>query len=289
MFDELKGETLNRRSLLRSAGGFALGAGALGLLAGCSGDGGNNSTPAANNDVAVLNFALNLEYLEAEYYLRALDGTGLSAADSGGTGSGAVTGGKKVNFTTDAYAQYAYEIAQDELAHVRFLRKNLGAAAVAKPNINFTDAFNAAAAAAGLGDSFDPFANEVNFLIGAFVFEDVGVTAYKGGAGLLSKTYLGPAAGILGVEAYHAGIIRTLIYQIGGAAVDATTAISNLRDSVDGSDDRDQPVIVDGRANLVPTDSNGIAFERTVAEVVRIVTLGGENGQGGFYPNGLNG
>ncbi|RYG35428.1 ferritin-like domain-containing protein [bacterium] len=289
MFDELKSETLNRRSLLRSAGGFAIGAGALGLLAGCSGDGGNDFNPTpnpVNNDIAVLNFALNLEYLEAEYYLRAIDGTGLSAADSGGT-AGTVTGGRAVNFTTDAYAQYAREIANDELAHVRFLRNALGGAAVAKPNINFTDAFNAAAKAAGLGDNFDPFANEVNFLIGAFVFEDVGVTAYKGGAPLLSKTYIEEAAGILGVEAYHAGTIRTLIYQIGGDAVVATSAISDLRNSAGGAG-KDQPVIVSGRANIVPTDSNGLAFSRSVAQVTSIVTLGGANSQGGFYPNGLN-
>ena len=285
--ENMRETRFERRKLLAGAltGGLAFVGG--GLLAGCGGNGTATSTGAVA-DPDVLNFALNLEYLEAEYYLRAMTGQGLSAADAG-TGAGAVTGGSKVPFSTAAFRDYGQEIAHDELAHVKFLRSALGASAVPRPVINLRDSFNAAAQAAGLGSTFDPFANEVNFLIGAFVFEDVGVTAYKGAARLISnKAYLEAAAGILGVEAYHAGIVRTVLYSLGGATIDAAQKISDLRDSADGAGDKDQGITSGGSANIVPTDANGIAFSRSTAEVLSIVYLGGTS-KGGFYPNGLNG
>ncbi|QYK52067.1 MAG: ferritin-like domain-containing protein [Fimbriimonadaceae bacterium] len=284
--EELLEGRLERRRLLQM--GLSGGAAILGgtLLAGCGGSGSSSSSGVTDADV--LNFALNLEYLEAEYYLRATTGTGLSGSDVGAS-PGAVSGGSAVPFSTPAFQQYANEIAADELAHVRFLRAALGSAAVDRPAINLSTSFDAAAQAAGIGASFNPFADEVSFLVGAFVFEDVGVTAYKGASPLISnKTYLEAAAGILGVEAYHAGMVRTVLYSIGGAAVTNAQAISDLRDMADGPDDKDQGITDGANANIVPTDANGIAFSRSTSEVLGIVYLGG-SGSGGFYPNGLNG
>lgn len=259
-------------------------------------------------DPAVLNFALNLEYLEAEFYLRAIGQT-LSAEDSGGTGT--VTGGSTVTFNTVEVAAYAAEIAADELAHVRFLRAALGSAAVSRPNLNLDTSFAAAGAAIGV-PGFNPFAaGDIGFLLGAFVFEDVGVTAYKGGARLLTnKDFLEAAAGILAVEAYHAGEVRTVLFGQRATVVPGSGGqnvgqlvqrISDLRDSVDAADgsgtagdDRDQGIVTDpltgGLSNVVPTDANGLAFSRNTSQVLRIVYLGGAPGTGGgFFPNGLNG
>jgi hypothetical protein len=263
----------------------------------------NAQAAAQPTDADILNFALNLEYLEAQFYAFAANGTGLGANLTGGAGMpGTVTGGRKVTFTDPVVEQYAREIAADEIAHVRFLRDALGASAVAQPAIDIgsepNGAFSSAARAAGLvgaGQSFDPYANDENFLLGAFIFEDVGVTAYKGAAPLItSKTFLEAAAGILAVEAYHAAIVRTTLFRKGiqtPALVDATEAISNARDSLDGASDLDQGVRSIGEAsNIVPLDANGLAFSRTTGQVLNIAYLNRMAvDRGGFFPAGVNG
>jgi hypothetical protein len=287
---------MDRRRFQRAAGVTGVGVAAVAGLGVGAGTAFATEGKSAQgpSDGAVLNFALNLEYLEAEYYLRGVYGEGLKDSQIGGTGAtGGVTGGRKVKFESKLGEQYACEIANDERAHVDFLRSALGDAKVARPEINLTDAFNAAATAAGLikpGQSFDPFANEDNFLLGAFVFEDVGVTAYKGAAPLISnKTYLEAAAGILAVEAYHAGLIRTVL--LGKGLQVPAGAISDARDSLDGKSDLDQGIVDEhGNANLVPTDANSIAFSRSAGQVLNIAYLNPASvDRGGFFPRGVNG
>ncbi|MET4664611.1 ferritin-like domain-containing protein [Sphingomonas sp. PvP056] len=294
----------DRRAFFKSAFGAAAVAGIAGGAA--IGLAGRAEAQTAPSDADVLNFALNLEYLEAQFYSYAANGTGLAANLLTGVGTqGAVTGGRKVNFTDPIVAAYAKEIAGDELAHVTFLRTQLGTAAISQPAIDIdvtaTSAFSNAARAAGLigaGEAFDVYANDNNFLLGAYIFEDVGVTAYKGGATLLTnKTYLEAAAGILAVEAYHAALVRTVLYRKGvetPALRTSADAISNARDSLDGTTDLDQgisPTTVSGAlvSNIVPLDANGIAFSRTVAQVHNIAYLTNARVMaGGFFPNGTN-
>ena len=209
-------------------------------------------------------------------------------------------------FTIPAVSSYASEIATEEQKHVKFLRGALGGAAVAQPNIDLYNSFNAAAAAAGIGPAFDPFASDVNFLLGSYIFEDVGVTAYHGAAGLLtSKTNLGAAAGILAVEAYHAGLIRTVLWGLDQANPSAgiastTVKISNLRAALDGTNNDDiglmtVQVALNGTtpnftaSTIVNADSNTIAFSRTTQQVLNIVYASASGAKGGFFPNGLNG
>ena len=164
---------------------------------------------------------------------------------------------------------------------------------MSQPDIDLKTSFTAAARAAGLiknNQTFDPFANENNFLLGAFIFEDVGVTAYKGAAPLIDNTtYLEAAAGILAVEAYHAGIVRSSLYQKG--LFTEVKKISDVRDAVDGSSDDDQSLRSSGKhANLVPTDANGLVYSRTPANVLNIVYLTpAQVTKGGFFPAGVNG
>ncbi|MGI8613864.1 MAG: ferritin-like domain-containing protein [Nocardioidaceae bacterium] len=282
----------DRRNFLKSAS--LAGLGVVGATTLSSVDAANAASSASRiSDSAILNFALNLEYLEAEFYSYAVYGRGLPSKMTWGRGDkGPVIGGRMVNFKTKNIREYAREIAQDEIGHVEFLRQALGSAHVARPKIDIKNSFTAAARAAGLigpRQTFDPYANENNFLLAAFIFEDVGVTAFKGAAPLISnKTYLSAAAGILAVEAYHAAVIRTNLYERGFEG--PARKISDARDSLDGQREKDQGIGRPKRANLVPVNWNHLAYGRTAGQVLNVVYLTPDSkNKGGFFPAGVNG
>jgi len=242
-------------------------------------------------DDAIMTFVLNLEYLEAEYYLRGTTGDGIGPEDIG-TNPGAVTGGSAVPFATDAYRQFAEEVAANELAHVRYYREELGDQALDRPTIDLAAGFAAVGQAAGFGETWNPFANELDFLLGGMLFEDVGVTGYKGAVPLISdKELQGDIAGVLAVEAYHMGMARSHLYLAGATAQQAANAITAARGELNGMPEIEQGIEVDGTANFVPSDDRGIAFSRTPQQVLQIVYLTSETGviSGGFFPDGVNG
>ncbi len=342
----------SRRSLL-IGGGAALAALAMTRPAAAV----NTVTAYTDNDI--LNFALNLEYLEANFYYLAAFGTTIDVASSASTTAGAqtlaingvATNGNasagvvanvgvsgapvastlKVPFANAAIAGYAVETAIEEGKHVAFLRSTLGSStAVAQPMLNLTPAlFLALATAAGVPTSynFNPYANDAFFLLGAYIFEDVGVSAYHGAAPLITgkTTVLPAAAGILAVEAYHAGLVRTSINAndagIGitagfpaGTLTAVTGLISTFRANAakaipqspanpeDPTPDdyglATQMVTLNGSATsatqIVDADPKmATAFARSTAQVLNIVTAGAAvnagTAKGGFFPNGLNG
>jgi len=307
--DRLASFGSGRRQFLHSLGVGAAGAALFGAGALRS----SEANAQAVTDAAILTFALNLEYLEAEFYLRAATGAGLPPQDIG-PDPGPVTGGSMVDFMGNATVKaYATEIAQEEHKHVQFLRAALIAltgSAISRPALNLSSSFATAALVAGLGEGFSPYANPDNFLLGAYIFEDVGVTAYHGAAPLIAnKAILDKAAGILAAEAYHAGIIRTSLF-VGGFA-SQTTAISNLRASLDGTihtvnqDDfgvgtTTAPMLANlsnamngpllgGFPNPLPPGNNAIAFDRTTRQVLNIVYGAANASSGLFFPAGLNG
>ena len=225
----------------------------------------------------VLNFALNLEYLEAEFYTYATTGKSITsfgvgikgrANGSNPTEGSTTTGGKQVSFSDNEFftRDIATQIGSDERAHVVLLRGALGSSAVAMPNINL----------GALGFGFD---SQNDFLRAARILEDIGVTAYAGAAGLLkTPDIITAAARLLGAEAEHAAAIRTQVARL----KIPTTPIDGV--------DLIPPPSGQPRQVLSIDVSDGLVAARTAGQVLYLA-FGGKAGakQGGFFPTGLNG
>ena len=296
----------SRRKML-SLGGAALAGLALAGIA-------PHANAAAVTDNDILNFALNLEYLEANFYTLATAGQTIDMASIGiGAGTAATPGGTvitkaggpascKVPWKINAIEAYANETATEEQKHVTLLRTALGSNAVAQPNLDLYNSFIALGALVGVAN-FDPFASDAFFLIGAYIFEDVGVTAYGGAAAAIStNSTLVTAAGILAVEAYHAGLIRTSIYEADpvntAGLLTLTQKISKVRATASGVPDdvgiTRQTDTLNGApgpaVTIADVDANSLAYTRTTSQVLAIVTGGTASPYKGlFFPAGLNG
>jgi hypothetical protein len=270
IIDELVAAAPNRRGLLRKLGiasvAVAAGAASGGKLKAASG-------PAASD---VVQFALNLEYLEAEFYSVATTGKTLEQRGYNFSGSGkagkTTTAFGKVNFTHEQLylSSVADDIASDELAHVLLLRTALqgtGYAPIAKPAINLD-------ALAPKGASLE---NDYSFLILARIFEDIGVTAYAGGAPyLVGSPYLQTAARILATEGQHSANLRLQLSFFGIKSP-----------QLDGAD----VVPPAAGSNFFSTNTaNGLVAIRTPGEVLYLAYGGASNAtEGGFFPSGVNG
>jgi hypothetical protein len=280
-------KAFNRRSFMRNAGlataaiaGAVTIGGKLGVLDSIPGINKTNLVAqavkaGAITDVDILNFALNLEYLEAEFYTVVT--TGKTLAQSGfalnGTGNqGPTTGGRKVNLTefdgqkefTGQLEAIVKEITHDEQTHVLLLRSALGADAIAKPTINLD----------ALGTGFQGYRH---FLALARAFEDVGVSAYGAAAPLISsKEILATAARIALTEAYHAGNLRLV------AAVDDAPTFA-----VDSQDILPPP----SGKQYFTLNRQALSLVRTPGEVLAIAYHNPTPGatSGGFFPDGVNG
>jgi hypothetical protein len=187
-----------RAELLRRGiiGGGALfgGAALMGLPALASAAGG-----VSRKTVGILNYALTLEYLEAAFYAE-------------GVSKGKLSG---------ALGSLAKTIAAHEQAHVDYLKKALGSAAVKRPKFNFK------------GTTSDP----TMFGATAYVLENAGVAAYSGQATNITEAPVVKAAvSILTVEARHAGWIGAVIGKAPApAAFDTPLSKSQILAAVKGT------------------------------------------------------
>src|ERR1700681_2795157 len=135
LLDRIISNPTDRRKFLKRVGVTGAGVAAATMLGGSL-----KMVEAATTitDIDILNFALNLEYLEAEFYAVATYNSTLLQLGvlTASQESGPTTGGKMVpNFGASPVATIATALRDDEIKHVQFLRSALGSAAVKKPAI----------------------------------------------------------------------------------------------------------------------------------------------------------
>ncbi len=285
------GRELNRRRFLTALGLTGAAAAGAGMMSGCSTT--TTTVPVTTSSTSsaqidILNFALNLEYLEATFYSFITKGADLSSSLT--LNSGAITGAPaQLTLATQQITDLLNEITYDEISHVTVLRNLLGASAVPRPAINLA-AFGAITA--------------TNALSFARLFEDVGVTAYAGVTTSLVSSNLTFAAQILGVESFHAGALRLVSIQnpavaayVKADSIDVkpfdpgTAALAAAGPSANGAF-----FATAGATTATAAVPIGMAFTRTASQVLSIVygsaagTLAASGASsGGFFPSGVNG
>ena len=258
----------NRRSFLKKIGAATAAVGAMSAVA---------AVPAeaqTTTEIEVLQFALNLEYLESEFYTYGLLGKGIvemgvgvygTARGGNSTAGGPVSGGKKVTISSSATMDILTQIGNDERAHVVLLRDALGAAKIAEPAINLN--------ALGFG-----FGSEAEFLKLSRIFEDIGVTAYAGAAGLLTTPFvITTAARILAVEAEHVSAVRTMIGMMSIPTAPALDGVDILPPPSGSMD------------HYLSVNYDGLVSTRTPQQVLYLAYAAANATYGGFFAHGFNG
>ncbi|MCA2146164.1 ferritin-like domain-containing protein [Citrobacter portucalensis] len=265
--------------------------------------------PIIANDKDRIQVALNLEFLEAEFFLNGALGKGLDAIDPGlAAGGPPPAGAKKANLdplTNQIIEEFGYQ----EVGHLRAIVKTIGGFPRPLLNLsteNFANIFNEAVGFK-LSPPFDPYFNTLNYLLACYVIPYVGLVGYVGTIpNLVNYTSRELVAGLLGVESGQDAVIRTLLYEKANEKVqpynltvaDFSSRISQLRNQLGMCGIKDEGLIVpptlgaEGKteSNILSADADSLSYERTPQEVLRIVYgTGDEHKPGGFFPNGGNG
>ncbi|XP_068659859.1 ferritin-like catalase Nec2 [Aristolochia californica] len=265
--------------------------------------------PVYPTDIDLLQFALNLEYLEAEWFLFGALGHGLDTiAKDLVMGGPAAIGAHRANID-DATRRIIEEFGYQEIAHLREITKVFGG--FPRPwldlsSYNFARLFDEAVGQT-LRPPFDPYENTINYLLGSYVIPYVGLVGYVGANqniyGHRAKRIL---AGLLGVEAGQDAVIRTMLYERSDQVVqpynftvaEFTVYLSDLRNRLAMCTNKDEGLVVPlelgaenkTSSNILAANRKSLAHTRTPAQILRIVYSTSDEGKpGGFFPLGCNG
>ncbi|KAL3617190.1 hypothetical protein CASFOL_038937 [Castilleja foliolosa] len=271
---------------------------------------GGNSQKFVDSDYVEL--ALNLEYLETEFFLYGALGYGLDIVAPGlSMGGPKPYGAQKANlfFVNDIITEFGYQ----EVGHLRAIKSRVKGFPRPLLNIsasNFADFMDAASIAASgqpLNPRFDPYANDINFLIASYAIPYVGLTGYVGAASnLRDAAFKKLVAGLLGVESGQDAVIRTLLNQFAYMPVSGQYTVANFTTMISAQRDRlgnpgetkDEGIIVnpemgaEGKVsgNVLAGNTESLAYDRSPEQILSIVYATGQaNEPGGFFPNGAGG
>jgi hypothetical protein len=285
-----------RRSFLRAAIGGAALLPASTFFLSKSAFGVTSSAQLSAGDIGVITVGLNNEYLEAEFYLRALTGKGLSPQDTTGAGSPGtvlVNATRPVTFSNPVIQSIAQQLADDELAHVRDIRAtfaSFGLTPPALPMIDLVNSFQLLTTEASLNRHFDPLGSETDFLLASFFFEENCSSLLVGAIGALESNDLkSTVASLLGDEAAHSGFLRLGLGQEHAGIIGEANKIAQLKQKLAASNTVVfQQLVNNGRLILSPVGASGTVVPLAPQQFMNNVFLAVNAQAGGFFPNGLN-
>ncbi|KAK2394772.1 desiccation-related protein PCC13-62 [Trifolium repens] len=256
-------------------------------------------------DVDFLEFPLNLEYLEAEFFLFGATGKGLDEfAPELVDGGPSPIGAKVAKIRDLTIKDIIFQFGLQEVGHLRAIKSTVKG--FPRPLLDLSKSSFAKVIDKAFGrplhPPFDPYANDINFLLASYLIPYVGLTGYVGANPLLQNaTSRQLVAGLLGVESGQDAVIRTLLYErrslkvkpYGVSVGEFTDRISNLRNKLGNGGVKDIGLsnIDSGEVgNILVGDESSLSYPRTPDEILRIVYgSGDESIPGGFYPKGGNG
>ncbi|KAG0605660.1 hypothetical protein M758_9G077900 [Ceratodon purpureus] len=263
------------------------------------------------NDRVIIQGALNLEYLEAEYFLWAAYGYGLDELYPGMSEGGPPPMGVRKANLGPYYDDLFMQLGQQEVGHLRIIKGSIGAEYdIPRPLMNLsTEMFGRAmnmAVGQELNPPFDPFANSLNYLLSAFSIPHVGLATYVGA----SENIIGSSAvlllsKILAVESAQDAIIRNELYRRKDEKVEPydyttaefTTFIANMSNSLAGQIVNEGIVVPEAQGaegkitgNVVAADGDSASFASNPREFLAILYMTGDAAlPGGYYPDGCLG
>ncbi|XP_010269493.1 PREDICTED: desiccation-related protein PCC13-62-like [Nelumbo nucifera] len=268
-----------------------------------------HAIPVYANDVDLFQFAMNIEFLEAEFFLCVGLGYGLDKiAPQLVMGGPPPIGTRKANLdnlTQMLITEFAYQ----EVGHLRAIKTTVGG--IPRPLMdlspsNFAKIFDQSFGYP-LVPPFDPYRDSLSYMLASYVIPYMGLNGYVGANPFLNgykSKRLG--AGLLAVEGGQDADIRHYLYERAGEIVhpynytvaEFTIRISELRNRLGKCGIKDEGIIVPPElgaenrtcSNALSADFNSISYARTPQEILRVLyATGCEHLPGGFYPKGANG